>query len=730
MGLHPIILCGGAGVRLWPASTPAAPKPFLPLLGGHSLFQRTILRMAALAAAEPPLVVAGAAHVAQARRQTEDLRAPASFIVEPEGRDSGPAVVASALWIARREARGLALVVASDHHIPDEAAFAASILRASPAAERGEVVTFGVLPTYPATGYGYIQPGEGLDGVEVARVERFIEKPDAVRAADFVAAEYLWNSGNFLFRVDRLIEEARLYVPDLVAAVEQAMAEGRQTPGLLELGPSFRLAPKLSIDVAVMERTSRAAVAPIAYAWSDLGAWDAILEASERDAAGNAMSGPVEARDCRDSLVRASDGAQVIALGLRDTVVVVEQGRMLVSAMGALGGLKAATEALAIPSPGRRADPAKARERLRAWLRTEALPLWWCFGADHARGGFHESLDTGAGPTGAARRVRVQARQIHVYATAGLIGWAGPWRTAMDHGLDYLTRWYGRDDGLFRALITAEGAPLDDGAQLYDQAFVLLALASAARAAPERAGEFRHRADALAGAVARSFGRPDGGFRAHETDETLLSDPIMHLFEAVLAWAALPGAEAGAVSWDEWADALGRLVATRVLGEGRMTIGEAFDDGWGPAAGLEGRIVEPGHQFEWAWLMERWGVARDDAATRRLARSLFAAGERGVDPASGLVVDEMLDDFTLHARGSRLWPQTERLKASLILGRGEGGAWEARALAAARAIELYLACPTRGLWRDSPRGVAADDERPAAASSFYHLIGAIAELEG
>jgi mannose-1-phosphate guanylyltransferase/mannose-6-phosphate isomerase len=349
--IRPVILCGGAGVRLWPASTPAAPKQFLSLAGPHSLFQATVLRLAAVEDAAAPLIVVGAAHLAAAREQLAQTGAPARFLVEPQGRDSGPALIAAALAIAGEDPEATILAVASDHHIPDVAAFAASVAAAAAGAQGGDIVTFGVRPTHPATVFGYIEPGEAIEGASgVRRVRRFIEKPDAARAAQLIEAGCLWNSGNFVFRAGAFLSEARRCAPAMCAAVAGAVEGASRDGDALRLGEAFRSADALSIDVAVMEKTARAAVLPISYAWSDLGSWRAVWEASERDAQGNAIDGAAVVDGSENCLVRASEGARVVAVGLKNIAIVVEGGKVLVCDLAASPDLKAALARLG-PSP-------------------------------------------------------------------------------------------------------------------------------------------------------------------------------------------------------------------------------------------------------------------------------------------------------------------------------------------------------------------------------------------
>lgn len=735
MAVHPIILCGGPGSRLWPSSTPGNPKPFLDLVGGHSLFQRTVLRMAALDGAQPPVVVAGRAHVGLARAQLAAIGVKGTIIAEPMGRDSGPALLVAAEWIARSSPGAIACAVASDHHIPDIEAFSQAVEAGRPAAESGRIVTFGIRPTGPAVAYGYIRAGEALaEAPAASHVRQFVEKPDLARAGVLVSEGCLWNSGNFMCRTDILLAEAETHAPEMIRAVRAALDESPAETEAVFLAPSFGAAPKVSIDVAVMEKTGRAAVLPIAYAWSDLGAWDAVREASTLDEQGNAVSGVAAVSNTRNSLVRAEDGARVLALGLDGIAVVAKGAEVLVCRLDHAADLKRGLATLDRNIRERNrfdggsilAGQVSAASRLRRWLWEQALPIWWSFGADHQGGGFHEKLAQNLEPVRAPRRARVQARQAYVYATAGRLGWPGPWSAAATHGIDYLIARYKRPDGLFRTLVDPDGAPLDDAAVLYDQAFVLLALAAVAQALPERRAEHVALAEALAEAVDRAFARGEG-YRAEEVSESFLSDPVMHLFEATLAWVE---ADAG----DHWYARAARLAALfldRMVDAGHGRIVETFDDQWRPHPGDEGRRLEPGHHFEWAWLMERWSRLSGDERAHDVALKLFASGERGVDPATGLAVDDLSDDFSVLTPTSRLWPQTERVKAALILApsdTGRGSEMFAVAQSAACAIEAYLDTPVAGLWRDTPWPTDASAGAAAPASSFYHIVGAIAAL--
>jgi len=343
--VYPIILCGGAGTRLWPESTPRRPKAFLPLTSPRSLLQETALRVAAIAGAAPAIVVASHAHTEIVLAEFADVGVACRLITEPGGRGSAPAIALACLEIVAEDPDGLAVAVACDHHVPDPEAFAAGVLAALPAAAKGAIATFGVRPTQVSTAYGYIEPGELLEG-PVRRAARFIEKPDLDRAEELLAAGCLWNSGNFVFHAGVMLAELEAREPALMAAALRAHAELRREGQVLALGDAFLASPDIAIDVAVMERTDRAAVLPIDYAWSDLGAWDAVFEAADKDADGNATRGRVSIVDSQGCLVRTDSVTRVAIIGLKDVAVIVENGRVLVCDLASAQKVRLASKGL------------------------------------------------------------------------------------------------------------------------------------------------------------------------------------------------------------------------------------------------------------------------------------------------------------------------------------------------------------------------------------------------
>lgn len=316
----PVILSGGSGTRLWPLSREAYPKQFLALAGEQTMLQATWDRVAPIAG-RPPLVVANEEHRFVAAEQLQQLDVqPQAILLEPVGRNTAPAIAVAALEATLEEGDPVLLVLPSDHVIADEAAFRAAVLSALPAAREGKLVTFGIVPTGPETGYGYIKASSGG---AVRTVDRFVEKPDADTALQYVqSGEYFWNSGMFLFKASRYLAELERLHPEMLAASRNAWQLARRDTDFTRLDKdAFAAVPADSIDYAVMEKTNDAVVVPLDAGWNDVGSWTALRDVSAQDADGNAHHGDVIAIDCRNTYAY---GERLIALVGLDDVIVVE----------------------------------------------------------------------------------------------------------------------------------------------------------------------------------------------------------------------------------------------------------------------------------------------------------------------------------------------------------------------------------------------------------------------
>lgn len=345
----PLLLCGGGGTRLWPLSTDATPKQFLRLFGDRSLFQDTLLRTKA-AGAEHAVIIGNVAHGETMSREASELgdEAPAcSFLLEPMRRDSAAAIAAGIAFIAERFGPdAVAVVLPCDHRIPDHAAFAQAVHKAAETARTGFLATFGITPTHPATGYGYIRRGAETAGEAGAfKAAAFVEKPDAARAAAYCASgDHFWNSGMFVFTAGSFLAEAGRLMPEVAEAAARAVSGAETTGDALALDPqAFGAAPRISIDYALFEKSDRVAVLPVRFAWSDVGAWDAVHEAGERDAAGLCLRGEAVAKDATDTLIVA-DGVKVAALGVKDLVIVATREGVLVVDRRRAGEIKSLLE--------------------------------------------------------------------------------------------------------------------------------------------------------------------------------------------------------------------------------------------------------------------------------------------------------------------------------------------------------------------------------------------------
>ena len=330
MKILPVIMCGGSGTRVWPESRESLPKQFISLVGEQSTFQ---MAMDVLAddAFNMPVVISNHAYRFLVGEQLQKIGRTAHIVLEPQGRDSGPAVAVAAELAMRLGPDTVVAVLAADHVVQDKAAFVRLCLEAAEAARGGHIVTLGIKPNHPATGYGYIKPGDPLaEGSSVHKLDRFVEKPDRATAEGYIAEGYLWNSGNFFFRADVMEAELRAFEPEMIAAAAAAVARSRTDLDFTILDPeSFAGATKKSIDYAVMERTAKAAVVPADIGWSDVGNWSAVWELSDRDADGNSIRGHGALLHANNVHIR-SDEHLTTVVGVDNIIVVTTHDAVLV----------------------------------------------------------------------------------------------------------------------------------------------------------------------------------------------------------------------------------------------------------------------------------------------------------------------------------------------------------------------------------------------------------------
>jgi len=345
--LIPVVMCGGAGTRLWPVSRESMPKQFVPLVDERSTFQQVLGRIADVQLFERPIIITNSDFRFIVAEQLRECDIEADIVLEPMRRDSAMAVAVAAALARERDPEAVVLILAADHVVRDVAAFKSACREAATAAAEGLIVTFGINPTFPATHYGYIRPGSKVNGGAALAVEAFVEKPDAKTAGGYVAESYLWNSGNFAFRADIMLEEIARYEPDIAAAAKLAVEGMARDLDFLRLpAEPFARVPKKSIDYAVMERTDRAAVVPVDLGWSDVGSWSAVWDVMNHDAEGNASTGSVVFYDSRNSLVRSDDAILTAVVGLEDIIVVATPDAVLVTSRDKAEQVKGLVEQL------------------------------------------------------------------------------------------------------------------------------------------------------------------------------------------------------------------------------------------------------------------------------------------------------------------------------------------------------------------------------------------------
>jgi mannose-1-phosphate guanylyltransferase / mannose-6-phosphate isomerase len=389
--LYPVILSGGSGTRLWPLSRKNTPKQFLDLTGELSLFQQTVQRAAAIPGMEATVTVCSEEHRFMVGEQLQGIAAGnGGILLEPVARNTAPAIAIAASYLQGLDKDAMMLVLPADHLIGDVASFRDAVATARAVAESGWLVTFGIQPSAPETGYGYIKLGACTEA-SAYLVERFVEKPDRATAAAYLAdGKYLWNSGMFMFRADRYLEELGRHAPDMRSAAEKAMAESSRDRDFISVDKdAFSSSPGDSIDYAVMEKTDRAAVIPVDCDWSDIGSWASLWSASERDEDGNRFEGDVLAIDARNCFVRSADRRMVAAVGVEDLIIVDTPDAMLVAHRDRIQDVKRVVEDI------------KASGRDNHALHRQVFRPW----------GSYDSIDVGEG---------FQAKRIEVKPGAAL----------------------------------------------------------------------------------------------------------------------------------------------------------------------------------------------------------------------------------------------------------------------------------------------------------------------
>lgn len=732
------VMSGGVGSRLWPLSREDNPKQFHDLAGDGSMLAKTLRRLAARQAGATPIyLIASERHSRRVRADLAEVDlSGGGAIFEPVGRNTAAAVAVATLRTLAAHGDSLMLVVPSDHEISTDAQFWRTVEEGVPAALDGRIVVFGIKPTLPETGYGYIKVAGG--GGDVSDVSRFVEKPDLATAEQYLAAgNFYWNTGIFLFRAGAMRDAFARFQSDIWIAAEKAFAAATgDLSGLYMPLDLYTDIPSTSIDYAIMEKAERIAMVPAGFRWNDLGSWQSLLDVGPADSQGNVIVGDVVAIDCENSYFR-SDGSLLSAIGLKNMAIVSTPDATFVAPVSHSQNVKKIVEQLErsgrletrfTPAPDRVLVSGAWRRRVHHWLFNETLPFWSTRGVDEVHGGFHEVLGFDGSPMARPKRMRTMARQVYAFAVAKQRGWDGPADRLIAHGLEFMGRKGRTAKGGWVRTLNVDGDVADPVEDAYDHSCVLLALAWAHLCGnPDalRLGEETfafldaHLEDAEAG----------GYLETPAADMTRRSNPHMHLLEAFLAWHSATG---DATHLDR-AGRIIRLFKGHFFDPESWTLGEFFDERWQPEAGEPGTWTEPGHHFEWASLLVDYAGKSGEGDLTGYARKLYASAiANGLNRATGLAYGAVSRQGLPLDRLSRSWPQAEAIKAAIALD-GSGGPdlkpeVEARV---GRLFRWHIDPAPTGLWIDriDERGRSLATEVPA--SIFYHLVSALTQyLDG
>ena len=732
------VMSGGVGSRLWPLSREDNPKQFHDLSGDGSMLAKTLRRLTARPSGETPIfLIASERHADRVHADLAGLDLSGGGpLFEPTGRNTAAAVALATLRTLSEFGDSLMLVVPSDHEIATARQFWQSVEAGCAAAREGRLVVFGIKPTQPETGYGYIEVAAQKDGV--CDVSRFVEKPDLATARGYLAAgNFFWNTGIFLFRASAMRDAFLAFQPEIWNATEVAYkVSTTDLSGLYMPLELYAAIPSTSIDYAIMEHARHIAMVPAGFRWNDLGSWQSLLDVGPSDSQGNVIVGDVVAIDCENSYIR-SDGRLLSAIGLKDVAIVSTVDATFVAPVSHSQHVKKIVEQLEksgrletrfTPAHDRVIESGAWRRRVHHWLFQETLPLWSTVGVDERHGGFHEALGFDGIPLMKPKRIRTMARQVYAFAVAKARGWDGPADRLISHGIAFMAGNGRTDKGGWVRTLNVDGSVADAAEDAYDHSCVLLALAHAHMCGNPDALRLGEETFVFLDAHLEDS-RMTGFLETSDGEGERRSNPHMHLLEAFLAWYQATGDR----TYLRRAARIIDLFRSHFFDPESWTLGEFFDGEWKPAKSEKGSWTEPGHHFEWASLLVDFAARSGQTELTGFARKLYASAiANGLNRATGLAYGAVSRQGLPLDRVSRSWPQAEAIKAAIALD-GSGGPdlkpeIEARV---GRLFRWHIDPAPLGLWIDRiderGRSLAAD----VPASIFYHLVCALTQyLDG
>ncbi|MEM8542247.1 MAG: AGE family epimerase/isomerase, partial [Pseudomonadota bacterium] len=537
--ITPVVLCGGAGSRLWPMSRDEKPKQFHALFNEKSLLANTIARTpegsySGVTFAAP--IILGNASLREAFEIEANgfEAAPSRILLEPSVRDTAAAIAAITAFACKQDPNSILLVLPSDARIDDHEEYRRTITKAAGVVRTSNsIMTLGIRPSRPETQYGYIEQGEPLG--EVFSVQKFREKPDLETAQDFLSSgNFLWNAGIFMFRAGRLADDFSKMQPEIWKHASASIENAREDGVFFYLNEvDFNAAPKLSMDYAIMEKAENIGVVPAHFDWDDLGSWSQLYESANKDEQGNAVFGDSIVVESQDNYIR-SDGPLVAVAGIEGLTIVAEDNKVLVSSTQKSHLVKEVNAAF---KNELRSKTSPNKDDLKRWLFDKALPFWASNGMDFEFGGAHEALSFNGTPAPhSKKRLRVTARQIYCYAHASMMGWQGDADKVLRHCLATLidTGWH--QEGGFIHLYNPDGTVQDQTRDTYDQCFVLLAMAWLWRS--KKWPEAHKWGEKTLAFMDEHLADPEHGgfFENLEKASPRRANPHMHFLEAMLAW--------------------------------------------------------------------------------------------------------------------------------------------------------------------------------------------------
>lgn len=734
----PVILCGGAGSRLWPMSRPEKPKQFHTLVNEYSLLANTISRMPRGNVDDfnfaQPIILGNQSLEREFRAEINagDID-PQTILLEPVIRDTAPAIAAVTNYIHKQHPEAFVLVVPSDARIDNHEAFKKSVMAAIELAADGtRIMTLGITPTRPDTQYGYIERGATIgDGYEVAK---FHEKPDEQAAQMYLdSGDYLWNAGMFLYRADLMADTFAQLQPTMWRYAGHAVRMAKTNGVFVRLEPNaFSACEQRSMDYAIMERASAIGVVEAQFDWDDLGSWSQLYAQAAKDDKANAVSGHTIMVEATGNYVRAK-GAVVAVAGMQGVTVVAEDGKVLVVPTEKAHLVKSVTGAFKSLQGSRPGLSGGDNTVIRNWLFETALPFWAEHGLDHTHGGVHEALRFDGTPAlHATKRLRVLGRQIYCFSHARKMGWKGDALSPVRHCFKQLVATGWHPDGGWIHRFNRDGSVADDTRDTYDQCFMMLAFAWMMRAGID-VEDAREQFDRTMDFISAQLMCPSGNGLLEGIGKSVSdlrrANPHMHFLEAMLAAYDATGED---VFLDR-AEAMIALFESHFYDTEMATVTEFFKADW-TRVNEKGTYtrVEPGHHYEWVWLLLRYLEHRDRPGLFRKAAMLFATARAfGHHHRTGAAADTMQPDGREMAVTARCWPQTEALKAAIAFEKaGLSVAADFKLAMLEILFEYYLDAPIAGGWYDQIDETGRICAPDMPSSTFYHIYCALADYLG